>query len=223
MYSSGVAAYVAAFSLALLAVGSCQRSLSISWLKTDTESVSLSRRCVQGFCEEFPPPSYCFDHSSFCGGWRTCRFLLALSFILVVAVLLVLIFSVIFQRRKKTVFVVRDLLLASTLLQMVAIVAFPFVIDSSELFETQEWFWAGGYYMVLISATCQLFLVCEMTVFRDLVKHPDGDEIDSDLEDSYFDEDIETVSIDEDVPEDQIDFYLFNKRARRLLLNQPGR
>lgn len=74
--------------------------------------------------------------------------------------------------------------------------------------------------MVLVSATCSLFLVCEMMVFRSMVKYHNGIEIDSDEEDSYFDETLDQVSIDEDVPEEQLDFYIFNKQARRSALNR---
>lgn len=220
MHQLSVAAYLAAFCLEALAIATCQQSLSAPWLKSETESISLTKRCIQGFCESFPPPQYCYSNSSFCGSWKTCGFLTALSFILNAAVLLVLAFSLLFKRRKKTVVLVRNLLFVSIIFQLVTLVGLPIVVDSADLFRKQDWQWAGGYYMLLSSATCGLFLLCEMMVFRSIVKLHDDHEIDSDEEDSYFSETLDQVSIDENVPEEQLDFYIFNKQARRSALNR---
>lgn len=228
-----IVAYVLAFALSLTSLAASWRTVRVPWITNHRrEYIGLwNFYSASGAVVEFPDTQLCRQYAGFCASWRTATFLLTLSLVPNTLVLVSLVFSWVFHHRKKTVLVVKYLLGTALLLQVGGMLlwrsAFP---DLNRLVRGfGPWYLIGGWHLVFTSTVASVLLMLLIIPFRRIVRVPieDGthaDDSDSDEEENTVSStrDADTVSIEENVPEDQLDFYIFNKQARRRALAASG-
>lgn len=176
---------------------------------------------ASGRCKEFPARGACVDNEAFCAGWRTYSFFLTLAIVPETLVVVAILFSWSFRHRRKTVQVLRYLIVSTLGFLSVSLGLFLAVyLNSDELIPTINWELVGGWNYVLVALGALLVLLAFTFPFRRLVKGAEEPEdYESDEEDDL---DVDAVSSDEDVPEEERDFQMFNKQAIRNALRARG-
>lgn len=216
-----IAAYCVACSLASLSLLNGWLTMQVAWILNEQgEGIGLWK-FIAGDGEEFPGHNICLHHEAFCALWKTATFLLTLSLVPQSLYSLVLIFSWAFHHRKKTVLVVRYLLISTLMIQSGGLVLWLLAYsDIKRFFGRSKWKLGEGWGFVFSSILLEITLFLFMIPFKKVVRNytEPGEcysQVSGDDEAGNFNEIDDDISIPEDVPLEQIDFYVFNKKARR--------
>lgn len=225
LHIQAVAAYSCASTLAIAGIFFTIFSLRDPWFSNKSGHYAyLTKYCLNTDfnCAEFPSKRLCDDYPGFCAAWKTAVFGLILTVAVNVVILLAIIFSWICRKRKRTALMVRVLSGVSLVIDLIVFTCFQALYSHAKFMQHGGWKWvAGGGLSKLVSAITSLgILFILMFFFRAIIISPDENpDYDSDDDDESFDDDnYDTVSIEEDVSEEDRDFYVFNKVARRQAL-----
>jgi len=232
LMTKAVAAYALASLLAVTSIVADFRATQVPWLSTDGgQTIGLWKFTSNGYETEFPSKPICYVYSNFCTCWRTATFLFTLALLPESLVLLAIIFSWTTHHRKKTVWTAKYLLAAAATSSILGIVFLVLArIDLDDVMTMGGWRLVGGWWLVVLSIASNLALFALMFRFRRLVRSesrrlPRWTEDGSFVQNSSIysdsssgndnDDNEDDISVPEDIPPEQIDFYIFNVRARR--------
>lgn len=217
-----IAAYCVACFLATLILLNGWLTTQVAWIENEHGDGIGLWKVISGDGEEFPGRRVCSRHEAFCALWRTATFLLTLSLVPQSLALLVLIFSWAFHHRKKTVLVVRYLLMSTIMIQFGGLVLWLLAYsDINRVLGHPKWKLGEGWGYVASSILLEFTLLLFMIPFRVVVRNyieleESGTQVSDDEDDAgTIDPTDDDISIPEDVSPEQIDFYIFNKKARR--------